>query len=38
MCLDKLCFYNYPVVKTKSEKSDNIYIIYLYNNLLLKID
>ena len=22
-CLDKLCFYNYPVVKTKSDNDNN---------------
>ena len=22
-CLDKLCFYNYPVVKTKSDNNNN---------------
>ena len=30
-CLDKLCFYNYPVVKTKSDNNNNNEI-YIYIN------
>ena len=45
ICLDKLCFYNYPVVKTKSDNNNNnnnnnnniyiyIYIEYIcYSNI-----
>ena len=27
-CLDKLCYYNYPVIKTKF---DDLYIYIIYN-------
>ena len=33
-CLDKLCFYNYPVVKTKSDNNNNNNNIY---NIIRKI-
>ena len=36
-CLDKLCFYNYPVVTTKSDNNNNNIYIYIYHIIMIII-